>query len=151
MGTLLSFTGQTLLHPCSTNRCTQSSALEIKCRFCVVSQESECYRTRITVCSCVLRADGLAQGLVPAVTPSQRQGQLAFDLPHAVHQWGYGGPRWGGCRGCHCSTALSETHKCRSRTLHAASWFIWYPLCTGHSKVMHFQGRRPLKDCNGMC
>ncbi len=71
----------------------QSSALEIKCGLRVVLQESECYRTGITVCSCVLRADGLAQGLVPAVTPSQRQGQLPFDLPHAVHQRGYGGQR----------------------------------------------------------
>lgn len=51
------------------------------------------YRTGIAVRSCVLRADGLVHGLVPAVTPSQRQGQLPFDLPHAVHQWGEGGTR----------------------------------------------------------
>lgn len=72
----------------SANLCMSSSALEIKCGFRVVFQESERYCTGIAVRSCVLRADGLAHGLVPAVTPSQRQGQLPFDLPHAVHQWG---------------------------------------------------------------
>lgn len=56
----------------------------------------------------VLGADGLAQALVPTITPPQREGQLPFNLPHAVHQRRKGGARCRGGRGSHGSISLSE-------------------------------------------
>lgn len=143
MGTLLCFTDQIQSHPCSVHRCIQSSALEIKCGFHVVLQESECYVPESLCAPVSWELMVSLKVLSPLLPPrSVRDSCRLIFLMRSI-SGGMGGRDEGG-GGAATVKPPCQRHKSKSRTLHAASWFIWYPLWL-LDKVMHFQGRRPLK------